>query len=120
MEVSDLQRLKELERENSLIDHHGKPMAIRTDNGPKFTSRHFQNWLAEKEIKWVQIQKGKPQQNAVIERFNRTYREDVLDANLFGSLEDVRSITQDWIRYYNQERPHQALDYKTPQSYEAA
>jgi putative transposase len=65
------------------IDEYGKPLGIRTDNGPEFTSCLFQNWLDKNEIEWVKIQKGKPQQNAIVERFNRTYREDILDANLF-------------------------------------
>ena len=66
------------------------------------------------------IQKGKPQQNAIIERFNKTYREDVLDANLFFSLQDVKDLTERWIEDCNYERPHEALDFKTPSEYEAA
>ena len=73
---------------------HLKPSGIRTDNGPEFTSHLFQNWLGETKIEWVKIQKGKPQQNAIIERFNRTYREDILDANLFRILDNVRDLTQ--------------------------
>jgi putative transposase len=62
------------------IDEYGKPLGIRTDNGPEFTSSLFQNWLDKNEIEWVKIQKGKPQQNAIIERFNRTYREVIVNA----------------------------------------
>jgi putative transposase len=96
------------------IERHGKPSAIRTDNGPEFISHVFQNWLHDNKIKWVAIQRGKPQQNAIVERFNRTYREDILDANLHRNLTKVREATRDWIHYYNCERPHQALAYKTP------
>ena len=103
-----------------MIEKHGKPKGIRTDNGPEFTSSLFQDWLDKNNIEWVKIQKGKPQQNAIIERFNKTYREDVLDANLFFSLQDVKDLTERWIEDYNYERPHEALDFKTPSEYEAA
>lgn len=101
------------------IDEHGKPLGIRTDNGSEFTSILFQNWLDKNDIEWIKIQKGKPQQNAIVERFNRTYREDILDANLFFSLEHVYEVTQPWKADYNQERPHQALKYCTPNEYAA-
>jgi putative transposase len=101
------------------ILEHGKPLGIRTDNGPEFTSHVFQDWLEKNNIEWIKIQKGKPQQNAIVERFNRTYREDILDANLFYSLEHVYEVTQPWKEDYNQERPHEALNYNTPNEYAA-
>jgi putative transposase len=102
-----------------MIELNGKPQRIRTDNGPEFTSKHFQLWLQENSIQWQPIQPGKPQQNALVERFNRTYREDVLDAHLFKSIEEATQITSQWIEEYNHKRPHQALDYKTPMEYAA-
>jgi len=102
-----------------VIDEYGKPLGIRTDNGPEFTSFLFQEWLSENGIEWIKIQKGKPQQNAIVERFNRTYREDVLDANLFFSLQHVYEITMPWKIDYNEERPHEALNYYTPNEYAA-
>ena len=94
-------------------------MGIRTDNGPEFTSIIFQNWMERKGIEWIRIQKGKPQQNAIVERFNRTYREDVLDANIFFSLDHAREVTHSWIEEYNDDRPHEALNYQTPNEYVA-
>lgn len=101
------------------IDEYGKPLGIRTDNGPEFTSCLFQNWLDKTDIEWIKIQKGKPQQNAIVERFNRTYREDILDAHLFFSLQQVDEVTRPWKEDYNEERPHEALAYKTPNEYAA-
>jgi putative transposase len=108
--------IKELEK---VIECAGKPKRIRTDNGPEFRSKLFQKWLTQNEIEWSRIQKGKPQQNAIIERFNRTYREDILDANLFYSIQQAIEITDKWIEEYNCERPHQSLNYQTPSSYAA-
>lgn len=102
-----------------MIDTHGKPERIRTDNGPEFTSKRFQNWLDKNKIKWNPIQNGKPQQNAIVERFNRTYRDDILDAHIFESLQDAQSITDQWIEDYNGFRPHQSLNNLTPLEYAA-
>lgn len=102
-----------------LIEKHGKPKSIRTDNGPEFRSKRFQLWLQKNEIQWNKIQKGRPEQNAIIERFNRTFREDVLDANLFYRIKHTREIADKWMYEYNHERPHQSLNYQTPISYVA-
>jgi putative transposase len=94
---------------------YGYPEMIRTDNGPEFVSMHFQNWAKQRKIKLRHIQPGKPAQNGFVERFNRTYRGDVLDANQFFSLQEVISITQEWIVEYNTIRPHQALNNLPPE-----
>ena len=101
------------------IELYGKPQRIRTDNGPEFRSKLFQKWLFNNNIEWSRIQKGKPQQNAIVERFNKTYREDVLDANLFADIANIDEITQKWVMEYNNERPHQSLNYQTPSEYAA-
>lgn len=102
-----------------IISTHGKPNRIRTDNGPEFTSKAFQLWLWNNNIEWSKIQKGKPQQNAIIERFNKTVREDLLDANLFFSLEHAHELKDEFVREYNCERPHESLNDKTPMEYAA-
>ncbi len=100
-----------------LIDLHGWPRAIRCDNGPELTSDAFTAWCKKQDIELRFIQPGKPDQNAYIERFNRTYREEVLSAFVFGSLDEVREITVDWLEQYNEIRPHDALGSLPPARY---
>ena len=100
-----------------LIDLHGRPRAIRCDNGPELTSDAFTAWCRSQDIELRFIQLGKPDQNANIERFNRTYREEVLSAYLFESLDQVRDVTADWIEQYNEIRPHDALGSLPPARY---
>ena len=96
------------------IEMHRKPAALRVDNGAEFTAHAFTEWCEEQKIELFYIEPGKPDQNAFVERFNRTYREEVLDAYLFDSLEQVREITELWIPEYNEERPHDSLGCVPP------
>jgi putative transposase len=93
---------------------YGLPQAIRLDNGPELRSAVMTKWCENKGIELRYIQPGKPSQNAFIERFNRTYRHEVLNAYLFEDLNQVREITDDWITVYNEERPHGALGNLPP------
>jgi len=101
----------------SLILWHGRPECLRTDNGPEFTSKAMTTWAESRGICLLRIQPGKPAQNAYIERFNRSYREAVLDAYVFHSLAEVRQVTADWLRTYNTIRPHEALGGLPPQEF---
>jgi putative transposase len=99
---------------NRAIDMYGKPTAVRVDNGLEFTSKDFELWTDEKQITIQYIQPGKPMQNGYIERFNRVYREAVLDAYLFFDLYQVKQLTAEWMEEYNLRRPHEALNNLTP------
>ena len=97
-----------------IMDWRGKPCSIRVDNGPEFTSHHFDLWCKKQGITIQYTQPGKPTQNGYIERFNRSYRREILDAHLFFNLSDVRDLTDEWIQEYNNHRPHEGLGNRTP------
>ena len=92
----------------------GLPQVLRTDNGPEFLGETFTSWAKHAGMAILYIQPGKPNQNAYIERFNKTYRDELLNQYLFATLEDVREATYWWMIEYNEERPHDALGDLTP------
>ena len=100
------------------IQEHGRPDKVRVDNGPEFLALDFTRWCEAQGIGIQYIQPGKPMQNGFIERFNRTYRQDILDAHLFEEISQVRILTEEWIKDYNQQRPHEGLGGMTPDAYE--
>ncbi|WP_097010305.1 IS3 family transposase [Pseudodesulfovibrio profundus] len=97
----------------------GYPERLRMDNGPEFSGTVMAAWAESHGVNLEFIQPGKPTQNSYIERFNRTYREEVLDLYVFNSLSEVRAITEDFIREYNEERPHESLGNMSPINFAA-
>ena len=91
-----------------VVTWSGQPQAIRLDNGPEFRAERFTTWCAWRGIELRYIQPGKPDQNAFIERYNRTYRTEVPNASVFESLDQVREISAEWLQSDNEERPHEA------------
>ena len=96
---------------------HALPQVLRTDNGPEFLGEAFVQWAKANGMAIQYIQPGKPHQNASIERFNRTFRHEVLDQHLFARLEDVREAAWWWMLEYNEQRPHDSLGDMTPSKY---
>lgn len=92
-----------------LKSQFGTPKAIRVDNGPEFTAQAFADWCSENHVRIDYIQPGRPNQNAYIERFNRSYRDEVLDPHIFSTLSQVRDLSWAWLMSYNEERPHKSL-----------
>ena len=102
-----------------IICEQGKPKCIRVDNGPEFISKEFNSWCEGNEIKIQYTQPGRPMQNGYIERFNRSFRESILDAFLFEDLTQVQVLAEEWVTDYNSRRPHETLGGKTPLEYRA-
>ncbi len=104
--------LRVLRRLEELKEEVGTPQYIRTDNGPEFISKAYINWCEKNDIQRVYSEPGKPMQNGYIERFNRTFREDVLDAYLFSSFRQLNVLAEKWKEDYNQYHPHKSLNNK--------
>jgi putative transposase len=98
-------------------DSRPLPKQIRVDNGPELISSKLVEWCGLHQITLHYIQPGKPTQNAYIERFNRSFRTEVLDAYLFRSLSEVREIVHEWLLVYNEERPHESLGNLPPETF---
>jgi putative transposase len=99
---------------NQIIEWRGKPKIIRCDNGPEYISHQFLAWAEKQGIKIEHIQPGNPQQNAYVERYNRTVRYDWLSHYLFESIQEVQDFATRWLWTYNHERPNMALGGITP------
>jgi len=95
------------------------PEKLRMDNGPEFISSTMAAWSETHGVVLEFIQPGKPTQNSYVERFNRTYRTEVLDLYVFNSLTEVRDMTEEFIREYNEERPHESLGDMPPMEFAA-
>ncbi len=105
---------------DQLVEQRGHPKQLRSDNGPEFISVKLAEWAESHGVHLEFIKPGKPTQNSYVERFNRTYREEILDAYIFRSLDEVRELTRTWIDEYNGERPHVALGRVAPLDYRRA
>ena len=94
---------------NQIIEWRGKPDTIRLDNGPEYVSGLLMEWAEKRGIAIEYIQPGKPQQNAYIERYNRTVRHEWLDQNIFETIEEAQDLATQWLWTYNNDRPNMAI-----------
>jgi putative transposase len=99
---------------DQIIEWRGQPKQIRCDNGPEYISNLLATWAMTRGIELSFIQPGNPQQNAYVERYNRTVRYDWLNHYLFDSIDEVQNHATHWLWTYNNERPNMALNGITP------
>jgi hypothetical protein len=104
--------IAELER---LFDRHGSPQVLRTDNRREFIAASLGEWLAGQGVKTAFVEKGSPQQNPFVERFNGTMRDELLNGEEFDSLLEARVVIGAWVEEYNTLRPHRGLGMMTLQ-----
>jgi putative transposase len=98
----------------NLFIFRGIPEHIRSDNGPEFTAKAVRIWLNRLGVKTLFIEPGSPWENGYIESFNGKLRDELLDQEIFTTLEEAKVLIEQWRRNYNQVRPHSALGYQPP------
>jgi transposase InsO family protein len=103
-----------------LFAKHGRPQVLRSDNGREFIAANLLDWLAEHRVATAFIEKGSPQQNPFVERFNGTMRDELLNGEEFDSLLEARVLIAAWINEYNTLRPHRGLGMMTPNQFAAS
>lgn len=112
--IGALDVIEELE---GLFRRHGKPKLMRSDNGREFIAKTLTDWLRAQGVEPVFIEKGSPQQNPYVERFNGTMRDERLSGEEFESVLEARVVLQAWLEEYNSLRPHRGLGMRTPLQY---
>ena len=97
-----------------LFIFRGIPEHLRSDNGPEFTAKAIRVWLNRIEVKTLYIEPGSPWENGYIESFNGKLRDELLEREIFTTLEEARILIEQWRKEYNQVRPHSAKNYRPP------
>jgi putative transposase len=99
---------------DQVVEEHGNPKRIFLDNGPEFISKALDLWAYQAKVTLDFSRPGKPTDNAYIESFNGSFRDECLNIHWFLSMEDARAKIEDWRREYNEFRPHSSLGERTP------
>jgi putative transposase len=102
---------------NRIAAHRGLPATIKVDNGSEFISKVMDKWAYERRVELDFSRPGKPSDNAEVESFNGRLRQECLNAHWFLSLDDARAKIEEWRRYYNETRPHSALQWAAPSEF---
>lgn len=97
-----------------LFIERGVPVHIRSDNGPEFIAKRVRNWLERLQVRPLFIEPGSPWENGYIESFNGKMRDELLNLEIFYSLQEAQILIEMWRRHYNTIRPHSALGYRPP------
>jgi putative transposase len=103
-----------------LFEQHGAPQYLRSDNGPEFVAQAVQRWLQTQQVQTLYIEPGCPWQNGFAESFHSRLRDECLNREWFHNVREARVVVETFRRYYNQERPHSSLGYRTPLEFQAA
>jgi putative transposase len=98
----------------NLFISHGIPDYIRSDNGPELMAKAIRKWLARLGVKTLFIAPGSHWENGYIESFNGELRDELLNREIFTTLEEATALIEQWRREYNQVRPHSSLGYRPP------
>lgn len=99
---------------SQLFIEHGIPEHIRSDNGPEFIAKRVRNWLAKQQVKTLFIEPGSPWENGYIESFNGKLRNELLNGEIFDTLQEAQILIERWRVHYNTVRPHSSLGYRPP------
>src|SRR5206468_9327191 len=102
-----------------VVRERGAPRHIRSDNGPEFIAKAIRAWTAGVGLETLYIEPGSPWENGYAESFNSKVRDELLNAEEFGSELEAQVLAKEWRRDYNQVRPHSSLGYRTPAEYGA-
>ena len=99
---------------SDLFIMRGVPGHVRSDNGPEFVAKAVRDWIGAVGAKTAYIEPGSPWENGYCESFNSKLRDELLDGEIFYTLEEARVIIENWRRCYNEIRPHSSLGYRPP------
>jgi putative transposase len=98
----------------NLFIFRGIPEHIQSDNGPEFTAKAIRKWLSRLGVKTLYIEPGSPWENGYIESFNGKMRDELLNREIFTTLQEAKVLIEQWRREYNHVRPHSAVGYRPP------
>lgn len=102
---------------NRIATYRGLPTTIKVDNGSEFISKVMDKWAYERGVELDFSRPGKPTDNAKVESFNGRFRQECLNAHWFLSLDEAKTKIEEWPQYYNEARPHSALQWATPSEF---
>lgn len=105
--------------ELAIAERGEAPQSITLDNGSEFSGRALEAWAIGRDVQLAFIRPGRPVENGFIESFNGRFRDECLNVNWFRSMTEARRKLADWKQHYNQQRPHSALNDRTPAEFAA-
>ncbi|MCW8136012.1 MAG: IS3 family transposase [Planctomycetota bacterium] len=108
-----------IEAISEAMKRQGAPRHIRSDNGPEFIAKALRKWLSRAKVETLYVEPGSPWQNGYAESFHAKLRDELLEQEMFGSVEEAKLLSRRWSWEYNHQRPHSALGYRTPAEYAA-